>query len=205
MPRKELIILATEREPLIARRTYQYIIVIAAMLFMVLPFVSSFNELLTAIVMKIQLYTFIHDIVVPIEVKMVAAILQYLFGIQTLVSSECLNIQSAGRALTVYISWNCVGWQSLVLFIFTLLTGLQGPFTRRSKALCVVLGVEGIFLLNLFRIVFVVLLAFYVGYLPAIVFHDYAGTILTLLYLVLFWFFSYNYVLERAPAAEVSR
>ena len=203
MPREELILLVAEREPLIARRTYQYIIVIAAMLFMVLPFISSFNELLTAIVMKIQLYTFIHDVVVPIEVKMVAAILQYLFGIQTLVSSEYLNIQSAGRALTVYISWNCVGWQSLVLFIFTLLTGLQGPFTRRSKALCVVLGAEGIFLLNLFRIVFVVLLAFYVGYLPAVVFHDYAGTILTLLYLVLFWFFSYNYVLERAPAAEV--
>ena len=171
---------------------------------MVLPFVSSFNELLTAIVMRIQLYAFIHDVVVPIEVKMVAAILQYLFGIKTLVSSGYLQIQSAGRALTVYIAWNCVGWQSLILFVFTLLTGLQGPFTRRSKALCVILGAEGIFLLNLFRIVFVVLLAFYIGYLPAVVFHDYAGTILTLLYLVLFWFFSYNYVLERAPAVEVS-
>jgi len=205
MPSKELILLVAETEPLIARRTYQYIIVIAAMLFMVLPFVSSFNELLTAIVMRVQLYTFVHDVVVPIEVKMVAAILQYLFGIQTLVSSEYLHIQSAGRALTVYIAWNCVGWQSLVLFMFTLLTGLQGPFTRRSKAFCVILGAEGIFLLNLFRIVFVVLLAFYVGYLPAVIFHDYAGTILTLLYLVLFWFFSYNYILERAPAAQVSQ
>jgi len=86
-----------------------------------------------------------------------------------------------------------------------LLTGLQGPFTRRSKALCVILGAEGIFLLNLFRIVFVVLLAFYVGYLPAVVFHDYAGTILTLLYLVLFWFFSYNYVLERASTTQASQ
>ena len=44
MSRKELIILVLEKEPWIARRTYKYIIVIAAVLFMVLPFVSSFNR-----------------------------------------------------------------------------------------------------------------------------------------------------------------
>lgn len=192
----------SEEEPKAPRATYQLIIVLSAMIFLALPFVSSFNEFLTSLVMSFRLYTFIHNVVVPIEVRMIGAILQYFFGIQTSVSTTSLYLQGPGRSLSVVIAWNCVGWQSLVLFGFTLLTGLQGPYTRRSKALCVALGAEGIFLLNLLRIVLVILLAFYFGYLPAVVFHDYAGTILTLIYLVLFWLFSFKYVLERVGFKE---
>jgi exosortase/archaeosortase family protein len=131
--------------------------------------------------------------------------LQYFFGIQTSVSTTSLYLHAGSRSIIAVIAWNCVGWQSLVLLGFTLITGLQGPYTRRSKALCVVLGVEGIFLLNLLRIALVLLLAFYLGYLPAVVFHDYAGTILILIYLVLFWLFSFKYVLQRQAAKGTER
>jgi exosortase/archaeosortase family protein len=155
--------------------------------------------------MSFQLYTIIHNVVVPTEVRMVGAILQYFFGIETSVSTTSLSLHAGGRSMSFVIAWNCVGWQSLILLGFTLVTGLQGPYTRRSKALCIVLGAEGIFLLNLLRIVLVILLAFYFGYLPAVVFHDYAGTILILIYLVLFWLFSFKYVLERQVAKEVEQ
>lgn len=188
-----------EEEPLIARKTYQLLIVLSAITFLVLPFVSTFNEFLTAVIMKIQLYTFIQDIIVPIEVRMVGAILQYFFGIQTSVSSQSLYLQSAGRVLSVYISWNCIGWQSVILFVFTLIVGLQGPYTITSKILCLLIGFQGTILVNLARIVLVVLVALYWGYLPAIVFHDYGGTIFILLWLVLFWHVSFKYILEHYP------
>ena len=150
--------------------------------------------------MKIQLYTYIQDIIVPIEARMVGAILQYFFGIQTSVSTQSLYLQSAGRVLNVYISWNCIGWQSLILFVFTLIVGLQGPYKIRSKILCLLIGFQGTILVNLARIVLVCLIALYWGYLPAIVFHDYGGTLLILLWLALFWYTSFKYILEHLPA-----
>jgi len=188
-----------EEEPLIARKTYQLLIILSAITFLVLPFVSTFNEFLTAVIMKIQLYTLIQDMIVPIEVRMVGAILQYFFGIQTSVSSQALYLQSAGRVLSVYISWNCIGWQSVILFVFTLIVGLQGPYTIKSKILCLLIGFQGTILMNLARIVLVVLVALYWGQLPAIVIHDYGGTILILLWLALFWYISFKYILERYP------
>jgi exosortase/archaeosortase family protein len=99
-------------------------------------------------------------------------------------------------SLKVYISWNCIGWQSLVLFAITLLTGLGGHYTRESKILCVVAGIEGTILLNLLRIASVILVAIYAGYLPAVLFHDYGGTLLVVLWLVLFWQLAFNRILK---------
>lgn len=195
-----MIFALTEEEPLIARKTYQLIIILTAITFLVLPFVSTFNEFLTAVVMQIHLYTFIQDLIVPTLVRMVGAILQYFFGIQTAVSSQSLYLQSAGRTLNVYISWNCIGWQSIILFAFTLVVGLQGPYTISSKILCLLIGFQGTILMNLGRIVLVVLVALYWGYLPAVVFHDYGGTIFILLWLAIFWYISFKYILERLPA-----
>jgi len=50
--------------------------------------------------------------------------------------------------------------------------------------------------------VLIVLVAFFWGYLPAILIHDYGGTIIILVWLVLFWHFSTNHVLKRVEVAE---
>ena len=184
-------------EGILAGLTYQRILVISAIVFLILPFVTTFNELLTMFIMKIQLYVFLQNMVVPTLVRMVGAILRYFLGVQTAVSSTSILLHGGGRTITATISWNCIGWQSLILFILTLITGLQGPYTLRSKLECLIIGFQGTFLINLGRIVLVVLVALYFGYLPAIIFHDYGGTILILLYLAGFWYMAFTHILKR--------
>ncbi len=176
--------------------THQALIALTALVLMMLPFITTFNEFLTAVVLQSQAYVAIQNIVVPIEGKMVGVILQYVFGMNTVISGSSLIILGA-RSLKVYISWNCIGWQSLILFGITLVTGLRGPYTLKSKALCILAGIEGTILLNLLRIASVILVAIYAGYLPAILFHDYGGTILVVFWLILFWHFAFNHILKR--------
>ena len=181
--------------------TYGGLLVLSAAIFLVLPFVTTFNEFLTKIVENIGLYMSIQSMVVPVEARMVGAVLRFVFGIETSVSSSSLYLQEGGRIMQIYISWNCIGWQSLILYIFTVITGLQGPYTKRSKLLSLLLGLEGTFLVNLARIVLVVVVVFLWGYLPAIIIHDYGGTIIILAWLVLFWHYSYRYILQPIPGA----
>jgi exosortase/archaeosortase family protein len=165
-----------------------------------LPFATTFNELLTSLIMKIQLYTFIESYVAPVVARMTAAILHYVFGLQAGASGELLAIQAGGRSIDAYIIWNCIGWQSLILYGITIVTGLRGSYTRVSKLVCTVIGLQGTILLNIMRLVLVVLVALFWGGMPAGLFHDYGGTLLTLIWLVAFWELSYKYVLQPANA-----
>jgi len=185
--------------------TYQHLLVVSAVAFLVLPFVTTFNDFLTKIVEGTGLYRLIQGMIVPTLVRMVGAVLQYFFGVQTSISNTSLYLQGAGFPVEIYISWNCIGWQSLVLFLFTLVTGLQGPYTLRSKVKCLLLGAEGTFLLNLLRIVISCLLAFHFGYLPAVIFHDYLGTLMLIAWLGTFWYFSFEMVLERKAIPTARR
>jgi len=174
--------------------THQVLIALTALVFLLLPFVTTFNDFLTSLVLSSQAYVIIQSFVVPIEGRMVAVILQYLFGIPAAISGSSIIIPGSFR---VYISWNCIGWQSVILFAITLVTGLRGPYTLKSKILCVTAGIEGTVLLNLLRIASVILVAIYAGYLPAVLFHDYGGTILVVLWLVLFWHFAFSHILKH--------
>ena len=185
--------------------TYQHLLVVSAIAFLVLPFVVTFNDFLTKIVEGTGLYRLIQGMIVPTLVRMVGAVLRYCFGVQVGISSSSVYLQGAGFPVEIYISWNCVGWQSLVLFLFTLVTGLQGPYTLRSKVKCLLLGAEGTFLVNLLRVVLSCLLAFHFGYLPAVIFHDYLGTLLLIVWLGIFWYFSFEMVLEQKGVPTTRR
>jgi len=181
--------------------TYGGLLVLSAAIFLVLPFVTTFNEFLMKIGENIGLYMSIQSMVVPVVARMVGAVMRFVFGIETSVSSSSLYLQGGGRIMQIYISWNCIGWQSLILLIFTIITGLRGPYASRSKILCLLLGLEGTFLVNLARIILIVIVAFLWGYLPAIIIHDYGGTIIILAWLVVFWHYSYGYILQPIPGA----
>ncbi|MGB5931618.1 MAG: exosortase/archaeosortase family protein [Anaerolineae bacterium] len=183
------------------RPTYQLILLLASALFLLLPFITTFNEFLTVVVMRLGLDGVLQGWVVPTEVRMIAVILR-LFGIEATVSETSLYLLKGSMTLPIYISWNCVGWQSFILFAITLITGLQGPYTRRSKVETVILGFLGTLLVNLLRISVVCVVAYYVGQLPAVIFHDYGGTILILLWLFAFWYFVHGYLLEPSEDAE---
>jgi len=133
------------------RPTYQLILILASVILLILPFITTFNEFLTSIVMRLGLDGLLQGWVVPTEVRMIAVILR-LFGIYATVSQTSLYLARGSGTLPIYISWNCVGY--------------------------------------------------YVGQLPAVIFHDYGGTILILLWLFAFWYFAHGYLLEPSEYEE---
>lgn len=175
-------------------RVYQKIIMVAAITFIILPFVTTFNEFLTKVVESINVVSTIQGVVAPFVVRIVAAILLAL-KIPTSIDGSYIYLTSGYVPLRIYINWNCIGWQSFVLLAFTFVTGLQGPYRGRSKLMAVLIGLEGTFLVNVIRILVPTLLAYNYGYLPAVVFHDYLGTVIILLWMGMFWGYAFNDIL----------
>ena len=183
------------------RPVYQTLIVLAAALFLFMPFITTFNEFLTRVVMRLGLDTLLRAWIVPLEARMMAVLILPL-GIGVQLTPDMIHLHGPGRTISVFISWNCVGWQSFILLVVTLLAGLPGPYTRASKFQVMLIGVLGTFLFNLLRLVSVVLVAYFFGQLPATLYHDYGGTLLLLLWLFTFWSFAYNSVLEPLPETQ---
>ncbi len=177
------------------RPILRLLLIMGAILLMILPFVTTFNEFLTRLVESSGLDRLLTDWVVPAEARMLAVILK-LVGIPSQVSTSTIYLDKGGFFLPVYISWNCVGWQSFILYAVTLVTGIQGPFSKVSKFEAMVVGFLGTFLINLLRIASVAVVAFYFGQLPAVIYHDYGGTIIILLWLFAYWWFSHGWLLE---------
>ncbi len=178
------------------KRTFLYIFLILVMALTVMPFIATFNDLLTRIVMSIDAYKIIQNYVVPWEVRMVGVIL-LPFGLKPAIAGEYLEI-GQGNPMIIEIAWNCIGWQSLLFFIMTAWVGLQGDrYTNISKIKAFVIGLLGTFLVNIFRIVIVVLIAYYAGQTVASFVHDIGSLAMSIGWLFFFWWFSYAYVLEE--------
>ena len=182
-------------------KVFQRIIVVASITFVILPFITTFNEFLTKVVESFELVALIQGSIAPFIVRIVAVLLRTL-GVPVPISGSNLFLTGAWMPLRIYINWNCIGWQSFVLLAFTFLTGLQGPYTRRSKLMTVLIGLEGTFLLNILRILIPTLLAGNSGYLQAILFHDYLGTLFTLLWMGIFWNYAFENLLLRRPTEK---
>lgn len=183
--------------------TYQMILMLAAGLLLVLPFITTFNEFLTRAVIELGLDRIFTDWVVPTEVRFIALILQPL-GITTEVTDVALYLYRPGAdfPIPVYISWNCVGWQSFILFGITLVTGLQGRIPKRRKLQVIALGLLGTFWMNILRMASVALVVYLFGQLPGVIFHDYGGTLIILVWLVVFWYALFNYFLADYLAED---
>ena len=173
------------------KETFKNLFLVLAVLLMILPLLTTFSEQLTGLLQKTPLYIFIQNYIVPYETRIVGWILNAL-GIPTIVYLDGLNV--AGKNLQV--TWNCLGWQSVLFLLVSLLTGLQGQFKVSSKAEAVLIGILGTFWINIGRIVFVSILGGYFPSVFAIVFHDYFATLVTVLWFFFFWWFAYTYVLE---------
>lgn len=177
------------------KKTYKTILIILSLLLLILPAITTFNEILTSIVMRIELYRLIQNFIVPFQAKMITVVLR-IFQISAFPTSTGINIGSTttlGNHIT--ISWNCIGWQSFILLIITLITGLQGPYKLSSRLQTILIGTLGTFLMNIIRISLVVIFAHFLGKTAGIIFHDYFSTIITIAWLFLFWWFTFNFVL----------
>lgn len=183
------------------KSTFRLLFVVLSIALLLLPLVTTFNEFLTQVVMKIRLYRLIQNFIVPFEARMVTAVLR-LVRIEAYPTPISVNI---GKPTTigndVIISWNCIGWQSFILLLITLTTGLQGSYRLLSKIQTIIIGVLGTFLFNILRVSLVIIIAYQISSLAAIIFHDYLSTLIIIFWLFLFWWFVYTYVLERKVEA----
>ena len=66
-----------------------------------------------------------------------------------------------------------------------------------SRVEVIVVGILGTVLVNVVRIATVCLLAAAAGYLPAVLFHDYGGTLLLVGWLFSFWFIAFRWLLPN--------
>jgi len=147
--------------------------------------------------MEVKLYRLIQNMIVPTETKMVTVILRGV-GIPafpTLTSVNIGKLTTIGNNVT--ISWNCIGWQSFILLVITLVTGLQGSYKLYGKIQTIIIGVLGTFLLNILRVSLVVIIAYRISPVLATIFHDYFSTLFIIMWLFFFWWFSYTFVLEQ--------
>lgn len=192
-----------ESRPIAApsQQTYYLLVMSSALIFLVLPFVTTFNELLTAFVMRIKVYVLIEGFVVPLEARLVAGLVNTLFGIKAYVADKSILLQYGDRNFIAYISWNCIGWQSVILFVFTCLTALRGNYSISSKLKVALIGIQGTILLNIGRILLILLIAMFWGYMPSLIIHDYGGTLALLVWLVVFWHLSFNHILEQTDTS----
>jgi len=162
----------------------------------ILPLITTINDLLTQLALGSGLYTILEKYAVPVMVRLAGTVLEEIFKIETVISGSNLYMMTGGLPYEVDIVWNCVGWQSFILLAISLVTILQGKYTLGSRIKCVVLGIEGVVILNIIRVTSTCLLLLNGGYGPAITFHDYFSTVLTFIWLSGFWYLSQNFILD---------
>jgi exosortase/archaeosortase family protein len=179
---------------------FAMLLALTAVLLVILPFVSTFDDLMTQIGIRVGIAAPL-QLIVPAEVRVTVGLLN-LFGIHAGAAGNQLVVwNSSGAPQTLFISWNCVGWQSLILLGLSLLVGLRGQMTLVTRIEVIAFGLVGTILVNVARITVVCLLAALAGYLPAVLFHDYGGTLLLVGWLFTFWVIAYRWLLPDPALA----
>ncbi|MEK7166134.1 MAG: exosortase/archaeosortase family protein [Patescibacteria group bacterium] len=180
-----------------ARNIGVRILIAIVFILLTLPFWIIFQDVLTRGVMSVGWYRQIQEVIVPYELRVIGTILAS-FHLPVSVGNAYIEWPlQKGQNEVIYLIWNCVGWQTLILFIITLMTGLAGKHSLISKIEVLLIGILGTYLLNIFRLVLVILVYMEVGRTLGRVFHDYFSSLLTLSWLFFFWWFSYKFILEE--------
>jgi exosortase/archaeosortase family protein len=169
---------------------------------LVLPFVTTFDELLTAATKQFGLAHPLLSLAAP-EARAVVAILGFL-GVQAQAAGGQLYVWDwTGQRQALLISTTCIGWQSLILLGLSCLVGLRGAYSKEGKAQVLLIGVLGTVLVNLIRMTIVSLVAAEFGFWPAVLVHDYGGTLIIVAWLFAFWASVHRWILvEASPAGR---
>lgn len=176
------------------------LMVVFVVMLTLLPFVTTFNSALTSLINKVGLYKTLQDYLVPYESRLVIGVVRVLkipAFLAPIGDAASFYLLKGNTYFPVQIQWNCLGWQSLLLLEISFAFGLERRFTGLSKAECVLAGLLGTFLINIFRMVAVVTGAYYINKLFAFIVHDYLAALTTIAWLMFFWWFSYKYILEE--------
>jgi exosortase/archaeosortase family protein len=176
------------------------LLAVSCALLMVMPLVTTFDDFLTSWALQLGANNPLQAIV-PVEARMVVGMLS-VFGVHAAASGNYMVVWDRSGAMhTLLIAWNCIGWQSLVLLGMTFLSGLRGEQPLEARVQIVFIGIAGTMLLNLMRVAAVAALAATWGQTPAVLFHDYGGTILVVGWLFAFWIFVQRWLIRPEPGA----
>jgi len=189
------------------KQTFKTVLAGFAIILALLPVFAAMNSFLTQGLNQAGWWRPIQDVIVPWQARMVTATISP-FGIDSRVTPgsplSAFYMIKGGAAIPVDLSWNCLGWQSALLLVVSLLAGLRGKFSNISRIKCVLLGLTGTLLVNIFRMSIIAIGIFYVNSLAAQIVHDYFAAFLTLIWLIFFWWFSYSFVLEVKVESDSS-
>lgn len=182
------------------KKTFKLLFAVLAVMLVLLPFVTTFNSVLTELINSFGLYQTMQKTIVPFESRLVVGIIR-LLGVPAYLAKvgeqASFYLEKGTTLFPVQLQWNCLGWQSLLLLFLSLLVGLQGDFTKLSKLECALIGFLGTFIINVLRMVFITLGIYYINTVFANLIHDYFAALTTIIWLFFFWWFSYSYVLEE--------
>jgi exosortase/archaeosortase family protein len=174
------------------------LLAVSCALLMVMPLVTTFDDFLTSWALQLGADNPLQAIV-PVEARMVVGMLG-VFGVHAAASGNYMVVWDRGGAMhTLLIAWNCIGWQSLILLGMTFVSGLRGEQPLEARVQIVFIGIAGTMLLNLMRVAAVAALGATWGQTPAVLFHDYGGTILVVGWLFAFWIFVQRWLLKPEP------
>lgn len=187
------------------KKTLKMLFVILSLVMILLPPFAAINGLLTKFLDNAGWYLPIKQHIVPWQARMVAVAIRP-FGVESRVtptsSLATFFMIKKGSAIPVDLSWNCLGWQSMLFLLVSFTAGLRGSFTSLSRMKCVIFGLVGTLLINIFRMSVIALGIYYVNALAARIVHDYLAAFFTIIWLFFFWWFSYSYVLEERNVEE---
>lgn len=178
-----------------SRRALGNILILLVVVLVILPFWESFQDVLTRFIMSVGWYRSLQNVIVPYELRIIGLLLTFLKFPVKVGNAYIEWTKTTGGNEVIYLAWNCVGWQTILLFTITLFSGLSGRHTFFSKLETLAIGILGTYLINIFRLVIVVVVYFFIGRPGGIIFHDYFSNLITLAWLFLFWWFSCSFVL----------
>lgn len=190
------------------KKTYKDILIVFVIIMAILPVVVTFSAILTRFFEKMRWYEALQRYVVPIESTFVAATIKTM-NITSELTPESpdysIVLKKNGGYIPIRLEWNCLGWQSMILLLITLLTGLSGNYSLDSKIKTLILGILGTFLSNILRMSIIVALAYYWNSFGALIIHDYFASFVAIIWIMFFWWFSFKYILtnELAPSSRV--
>ena len=176
--------------------TYSNFFIILVVMLIALPFLTTFQDVLTRVVLKFDLYDGFQNLIVPYELKILSTILN-LVGIDARAGLSYITFLKDGKTEVIFLAWNCIGWQSFVFLLVSLVSGLSGNFTKGSKIQALLIGLLGTYLVNILRLTLVVVVYFAQSREFGIFFHDYFSNALSVIWLLVFWWISFSFVLEE--------
>lgn len=184
------------------RSVYVGLLAASCGMLLLLPFVTTFDEFLTAATKQFGLVHPLLSLAAP-EARAVVAILNAL-GVKAEASGAYLYVWDwSGQRQALLISTTCIGWQSLILLGLSCVVGLRGPHSREARLQVLLIGVLGTILVNLLRMTIVSVVAAEFGFWPAVMVHDYGGTLIIVAWLFGFWAFVYRWILGAQPSEEL--